>query len=69
MKTRQGTGSRDFHWQNGYAGFSVSQSNEPAVTRYIENQERHHRKMTFQDELRALFARHKMEYDERYVWD
>jgi REP element-mobilizing transposase RayT len=59
----------DFHWQAGYAAFSVSQSNLDAVRRYIENQEEHHRKMTFQDELRALCRRHGVELDERYVWD
>jgi hypothetical protein len=31
----------------------------------IENQAEHHRTMTFQDELRALFQRHEIEYDER----
>jgi REP element-mobilizing transposase RayT len=66
---REGTKNRDFHWQNGYAAFSVSPSNEGDVKRYIENQEQHHRTMTFQDELRALFERHGVEYDERYVWD
>ena len=59
----------DFHWQAGYAAFSVSHSNVGEVKRYIENQEEHHRKMTFQDELRALFRRHGIEFDERYVWD
>jgi len=57
------------YWQNGYAAFSVSQSNVPQVKKYIRNQEEHHRKITFQDELRALFDRHQIEYDERYVWD
>ena len=50
-------GNAEFYWQNGYAAFSVSQSNVPIVKRYIENQEEHHRKMTFQDELRALLER------------
>jgi len=59
----------DFHWQAGYAAFSVSQSNLGEVKWYIENQEEHHRKMTFQDELRALLGRHGIEFDERYVWD
>ncbi|MGO9469660.1 MAG: IS200/IS605 family transposase [Isosphaeraceae bacterium] len=59
----------DFQWQAGYAGFSVSQSNLSAVKRYIENQEEHHRKMTFQDELRELLRRHGIEFDERYLWD
>ena len=58
-----------FSWQAGYAAFSVSESNVQTVIRYIERQEDHHRKMSFQDELRALFARHGIEFDERYVWD
>ncbi len=58
-----------FYWQPGYGAFSVSQSNIDAVTKYIENQEEHHRKMAFQDELRGLLLRHGMEFDERYAWD
>ena len=65
----EGGGGVDFYWQNGYAAFSVSQSNADEVRRYIENQAEHHRRMTFQDELRALFQRHGIEFDERYVWD
>jgi REP element-mobilizing transposase RayT len=59
----------DFYWQAGYGAFSVSQSNVESVLRYIENQEEHHRKITFQDELRELFRRNGVEFDERYVWD
>jgi hypothetical protein len=69
MKTDDGTGNTDFQWQVGYAGFSVSQSQSPDVTHYIETQADHHRRMTFQDELRTLFRRHGIEFDERYVWD
>jgi REP-associated tyrosine transposase len=69
MKTDEGTANKDFQWQAGYAGFSVSQSNVEEVRRYIEHQAEHHRRMTFQDELRALFKRHGIEFDERYVWD
>jgi putative transposase len=69
MKTSEGTGNKDFQWQGGYAGFSVSQSNVPQLRTYIENQVEHHRKITFQDELRLLFKRHEIEFDERYVWD
>jgi REP-associated tyrosine transposase len=58
-----------FHWQAGYGAFSVSQSKLDEVTRYIENQEEHHRRITFQDELRALCRRHGVAFDERYVWD
>ena len=69
MKTDAGAANKDFQWQAGYAGFSVSQSNVEEVKRYIQNQAAHHRKMTFQDELRALFRRHGIQHDERYAWD
>jgi putative transposase len=59
----------DFEWQGGYADFSVSQSDLEQVKTYIANQERHHRKVSFQDELRSLLRLHHMEWDERYIWD
>ena len=58
-----------FHWQGGYAAFSVSQSNVQEVITYIENQEEHHKHVTFQDEYRAFLKAYAVEYDERYVWD
>ena len=59
----------NFEWQGGYADFSVSQSNLEQVKRYIVTQEEHHRKRSFQDEVRELLQRHRMEWDERYIWD
>jgi REP element-mobilizing transposase RayT len=58
-----------FHWQSGYGAFSVSQSNLHEVVQYIETQELHHRRVTFQDEYRAFLKKYEIEYDERYVWD
>ena len=49
----EGSGNKDFHWQNGYAAFSVSPSNVDEVRRYIERQRERHGTLTFQDELRA----------------
>ena len=60
---------KKFGWQRGYGAFSVSQSNLDDVTRYIERQEEHHRRVTFQDEYRAFLKKYCVEYDERYVWD
>jgi putative transposase len=60
---------RNFEWQGGYADFSVSVSNLEMVKKYIANQQYHHRKMSFQDELRTLLRRHEVEWDERYIWD
>jgi len=58
-----------FHWQGGYGAFSVSQSDLEEVIRYIENQEEHHKHITFQDEYRAFLKAYGIDYDERYVWD
>jgi len=51
-----------------YAAFSVSHSNLAEVIRYIENQEEHHQRVTFQDEYRAFLQAYGVDYDERYVW-
>ena len=59
---------RDFGWQTGYGVFSVSESNVPAVTKYIAQQEQHHKKYSFQDEFRALLAKNKIVVDEKYLW-
>jgi len=59
----------DFAWQNGYGIFSVGFSQVEAVRGYIAAQEMHHRKVTFQDELREFLRRYEIEFDERYVWD
>jgi len=47
---------KGFEWQDGYAGYSVSASNVPATIEYIRNQEKHHAKRDFQQELKE-FAR------------
>ena len=59
----------EFHWQNGYGLFSVSQSNVQKVMAYILKQEEHHEKKTFQEEFRLFLKRYQIPYDERYVWD
>ena len=66
---KRGKTYSDFQWQAGYGIFSVSQSNVEQVKRYIANQEEHHKRISFQDEFRAICKRHGIEIDERYVWD
>jgi putative transposase len=66
---KEENGLKNFEWQAGYADFSVSQSNLEQVKRYIANQKNHQRKFTFQDELRELLTRHRIEWDERYIWE
>jgi len=65
----QGRALANFHWQSGYAGFSVSPVEVEKVAEYIARQEKHHQGVSFQDEYRALMDSHGIEYDERYVWD
>ena len=58
-----------FQWQNGYGIFSVSQSSLARVRNYIAEQENHHRRIPFKEELRKLLNRYEVKYDEQYVWD
>jgi len=60
---------RLFSWQEGYAAFSVGRSEEQAVLEYIRNQQQHHRKQGFSQELLEMLRRHAIEYDLRYVFD
>ena len=62
-------GDGTFAWQAGYGAFSVSQSNVSQVTEYIRNQEKHHRKMSFKEELLAFLKKNRIAYDERYIWE
>jgi len=59
---------RSFSWQLGYGAFSVSKSKMPEVLSYLRNQEAHHRKLTFKEELIDFLVKHEIEYDERYLW-
>ena len=58
-----------FSWQKGYDAFSVSSSNISTVIKYIDNQEMHHRKMSFEQEFIALLDRHGVQYDPKTVFD
>ena len=56
-----------FGWQEGYSAFSVSANALPAIVKYIQNQEAHHAKHDFLDELRALLKNEGVKYDERFL--
>jgi hypothetical protein len=59
----------DFYWQAGYGAFSASPSHVEPLKGYIRSQEEHHRRESYQDELRRLLRRYEIDFDERYVWD
>ena len=62
-------GIKEFSWQKGYAAFSVSQSKLSVVKRYIQNQEEHHKKVSFQEEYLKFLGENGLEHDDKYVWD
>ncbi len=68
IKTK-GNSYTDFYWQNGYEAFSVNPADVEVVIKYIQNQEEHHTRKTFQQEYRSFLDKYKVDYDERYVWD
>ncbi len=58
-----------FYWQRGYALFSVSPTARDAVVKYVENQEKHHMKVSFQDEVMQLLEMAGVEYENRYLFE
>ena len=56
-----------FNWQEGYGAFSFSHSQIDNVVRYINHQERHHKKQTFREEYIQLLKRYNIQYDEKYI--
>jgi REP element-mobilizing transposase RayT len=67
MKTL-GSDYDNFGWQGGYGGFSVSQTIHNITKKYIENQEEHHRKITFKEEYLRLLQEYGVDYNEDYLW-
>lgn len=63
------TEHRAFAWQEKYGAFSVSVSQLDKTITYIRNQEEHHRRLSFQEEFVALLKKHRIECDEKYLWD
>jgi REP element-mobilizing transposase RayT len=59
---------RAFAWQEGYGAFGVSISHVEETVAYIQRQEEHHRRKTFEEEFRTFLQKHRIEYDERHVW-
>jgi putative transposase len=60
---------RGFAWQTGYAAFTVSESQEEDVREYILRQKEHHRKTSFEDELKAFLRKHRIEFDPDHLLD
>jgi REP element-mobilizing transposase RayT len=57
-----------FSWQEGFGAFSYGKSQIPDIANYIETQEKHHKKRTFQEEYLEFLKLFEIEYDEKYVF-
>jgi REP element-mobilizing transposase RayT len=57
-----------FAWQRRYGAFTVSQSQIERVRSYIRNQEKHHSKISFEEEFKSLLRSHGIEFEEKYLW-
>ncbi len=64
----RGLAKKRFAWQEGFGAFSYKKSDVPALIRYIQNQEEHHRKCFFQEEYLKLLNEFEIDYDERFIF-
>ena len=60
---------RLFQWQEKYGSFNLSVSQLDTLIGYIRKQEQHHRNITIQEEFLALLKKHRVQFDERYLWE
>jgi len=58
-----------FSWQNGYGVFTVSKSQSNIIENYINNQETHHKKLTFQEEYIELLKRNNIDFNPTYLFN
>ena len=54
-------------WQDGYAAFTYSIDTRVNLIKYVQDQETHHKKETFSDELKGFLKQHNVDYDEKYL--
>ena len=57
-----------FCWQEGYAAFSVSASQTPRVTQYIEAQAEHHARRSYEEEFVAFLKSFGVNFDPQHVF-
>jgi len=54
-------------WQEGYSAFTYSFHEKNRLIEYVKNQESHHKKITFKEELTALLKEHHVDFDENFL--
>ena len=61
--------SHKFAWQTGYGAFSYGKSQIQAVKQYIFDQQKHHKKYSFQEEYLKLLEIFSIDFDKKYLFD
>jgi REP element-mobilizing transposase RayT len=59
----------NFSWQEGYGAFSYGHSQLDTIIRYIQNQEKHHRRRSFKEEYLAWLKKYEIAFEEKYVFE
>jgi len=60
--------SGKFEWQKGFGAFSCGQSQLNSVISYIQNQENHHKKLSFREEYLKFLKSYNIEYKSDYLF-
>jgi putative transposase len=55
-------------WAEGYCALTYCYHEKETIVNYIKNQKEHHKKVTFEDEYRALLREHGIEWDEKFIF-
>jgi REP element-mobilizing transposase RayT len=58
-----------FSWQEGYGAFSYGHSQLDTITRYIQNQEKHHSRRSFRNEYLTLLRKFHIAFEDKYVFE
>lgn len=53
-------------WSDGYCALTYTYRDKEMIIDYIKNQQEHHKRVSFEDEYRALLLEHGITIDERY---
>lgn len=55
-------------WAEGSASLTYAHRDKELIINYIKNQKEHHKRISFEDEYRALLDEHGIKIDERYLF-
>jgi putative transposase len=57
-----------FSWQEGFGAFSLGVSQLSGKIKYIEEQQEHHKKISFREEYLEFLKENEISFDERYIF-